>query len=201
MRKLLFIMSICSFALIASCVQQAPQKKEVAKLPLEDLVEKFMKEHPNYLNNDVTMEEGDNAFHEIFMDTTKNYLEGVPVKLKTINKNGTKYFAQFQSWTRPNNFDFNTPVYCVNADILTIIPDSMVSTLKEDSYYTLEGCVIENMASLDVMESLLGKSTYAVTPVFGIRKNSIYDDRFEINLGLLFFHLDGLKEFIEDKSY
>ena len=201
MRKLLIILSVCSLVLMTSCGSKAPAQKEVEKLPIEEFVEKFMKEHPNYLNNDITMEEGDKAFHEIFVDTTKNYLKGIPVKLTAINKNGNAYFAQFQSWTRPKNFDFNPPVYCVNCDILTVIPDSLVTTLKENSFYTLEGCVIENMANLGVMEAMLGKSTYGVTTVFGIRKNSIYDDRFEINLGLLYYHLDGIEEFVEEQSF
>lgn len=201
MRKILFTFSICSIFLMAGCDPKAPKQKEVVKLPIESLVENFMSEHSNYLNNDVTMEEGDKAFYEIFMDTTKNYLEGVPVELKTINKNGKTYMAQFQCWTRPNNFDFNPPVYCINGDILTAIPDSLVSKLKENTYYTLEGCPIESMANLVVMETLLGKRTYAVTPVFGIRKNDIYDDRFEINLGLLYYHFDGIKEFVEKKDF
>lgn len=201
MRKILFTFSICSIFLMAGCGPKAPKQKEVVKLPIESLVENFMSEHSNYLNNNVTMEEGDKAFYKIFMDTTKNYLEGVPVKLRTINKNGKTYMAQFQCWTSPNNFDFNPPVYCINGDILTAIPDSLVSKLKENTYYTLEGCPIESMANLAVMETLLGKRTYAVTPVFGIRKNDIYDDRFEINLGLLYYHFDGIKEFVEKKDF
>ena len=182
--------------LLIGCVQPKPQEvQEEKKIPIVELVSSFMKEHPNYLNNDVTKEEGDKAFEEAFMDTTKNYFQGVPAKLALITKNGNSYLAQFHCWITPNNFKYQKPVHEVNCDIVTLVSDSLVDKLVEGEYYLLKGFVIERFKTFDVMEAVLGKSTTGITDVFGLRKNDIYDDQYDVNLGYLFYHLDGIDKY------
>jgi hypothetical protein len=198
MRKILYFFMFAALLSMISCVKPGERTRMVdKKLPIEELVDSFMMQHPNYLNNEVTMEEGDKEFQKIIIDTTTNYLEGIPMELVAINKNGKAYMAQFQSWIKPNGFEYQAPIYKVNFDILTAIPDSLISTLKEKDYYILEGAVIERMANMRVLETLLGKSSMGTTPIFGIRKNDTWDDKYDVNMGLIYFHMTSIEPYTE----
>ena len=153
------------------CIKPGERTRMVnKKLPLEELVDTFMKDHPNYLNNDVTIEEGDKEFQKIVIDTAKKFLNGIPMELVAINKNNKSYMAQFQCWITPSAFEYQSPVSKVMFDIVTPVPDSLVDGLKEKEYYVLEGIIIEKSADMNVFETLLGKNTMGTTPIFGIRK-------------------------------
>ena len=196
MRKFLFFLSLTLVISMASCIKPGERTRMVdKKLPIEELVDTFMKQNPSYLNNDITMEEGDKEFQKIVIDTATNYIEGIPMRLVTINKNGKAYMGQFESWIKPNGFEYQVPVYEVYFDVLTVIPDSLVNTLKEEEYYLLEGSVIQRMAGIEVMETLLGKNTIAYTNDFGIRKDDNWDDKYEVSLGLIYFHATTIKPF------
>lgn len=192
MRKFFIPLVLMLLLAVASCQQKGKVQTTELKNPLENLVDSYMKAHPEYLNNDITKEEGDKYFQKIIVDTTKNYLAGIPLKLQTINKNGNSYVGQFNSWGSVRGYDFKAPVVGLNCDVIAIIPDSLVRTLKEGENYILKGNIIERMANIEVMETILGKKTIAITDVFGIRKDDIYNDKYEVNLGLLFFNLEGI---------
>ena len=167
------------------------------KLPIEELVDTFMKQHPNYLNNKVTMEEVDKEFQKIVIDTAINYLEGIPLELKTLNKNAKSYMAHFQCWhTIKPYFDFQKPIKEAYFDVVTVVPDSLVESLKEGEYYLLSGAIIEQV-NYDTFNFLLGKNTRVMTPLFGIRKNDIYEDEYDVNLGMLYYHLDSIKPYTQ----
>lgn len=192
MRKFFIPLVLMLMLAVASCQQKGKVQTTELKNPLENLVDSYMKAHPEYLNNDITKEEGDKYFQKIIVDTTKNYLAGIPLTLRTINKNGNSYIGQFYSWHNISGYNFKAPVENLYCDVVAIIPDSLVRTLKEDENYVLKGNVIERMANIEVMETILGKNTIAITNEFGIRKDNIYSDKYEVNLGLLFFNLEGI---------
>lgn len=192
MRKFFIPLVLMLLLAVASCQQKGKVQTTELKNPLENLVDSYMKAHPEYLNNDITKEEGDKYFQKIIVDTTKNYLAGIPLTLRTINKNGNSYVGQFYSWRYISGYDFKAPVKALYCDVVAIIPDSLVRTLKEGENYVLKGNVIERMANIEVMKTILGKNTIAITDEFGIRKDDIYDDKYEVNLGLLFFNLKGI---------
>lgn len=180
------------------CIKPGERTRMVnKKLPLEELVDTFMKDHPNYLNNDVTIEEGDKEFQKIVIDTAKKFLNGIPMELVAINKNNKSYMAQFQCWITPSAFEYQSPVSKVMFDIVTPVPDSLVDGLKEKEYYVLEGIIIEKSADMNVFETLLGKNTMGTTPIFGIRKDDVWDDKYEVHLGLMFFRMISIKPFTE----
>lgn len=196
MRKILYFFMFVALLSVISCAKPGERTRMVdKKLPIEELVDSFMMQHSNYLNNDVTIEEGDKEFQKIVIDTTTNYLEGIPMRLVTINKNGKVYMGQFESWIKPNGFEYQAPVCDVNFDVLTVVPDSLVNTLREKEYYSLEGVVIERIANISVLETLLGKGTIAYTNTFGIRKDDIWDDKYDVNLGLIYFHAKSIKPY------
>lgn len=195
MRKTYIPLVVIILLAVVGCQQQGKNQLTEENTPLVALVDSYMKDHPNYLNNDITKEEGDKYFQKIIVDTTKNYLAGIPLKLQTLNKNGEEYVAQFYCWGREGGYEFKSPVHSLHCDVITVVPDSLVQTLKEGDCYLLDGCVIERIANLQVMEELLGKSTTAITPLFGIREDDIYRDKYEVNLGLLYFHLEGIKKY------
>ena len=200
MRKFFYLLLSALLLHMMGCIKPGERTRMVDKrLPLEELVDTFMKEHPDYLNNEVTMQNGDVEFQKVIIDTTINYIEGIPLELKKLCNNGKSYMAQFQCWhtTRPY-FDFQEPIQDAHFDIITAVPDSMIVSLKEGEYYTLSGVIIERIANINVFRAMLGNDyAMAYTPTVGIRRNDIWKEKYDVEMGMIYFHLDSLKPYTE----
>lgn len=200
MKKIIFILVVI---VVSSC--NIPQYKTIeVDLPMESFVNNFLKGKPNFFNNDITIEEGNKEFIKALSDTLKtvdgkmNLFDGIPVRLKTINK--TKklgYVAQFDSWIEPNNFDYHY-VSEINFDVFCVIPDSLIVTLKEDKHYILDGVYVSNL-TYDKCVQMLGKRTSVWSPMVCIQKEGgIFSDDFytkKVNLGCVFLLVDNIKTY------
>jgi hypothetical protein len=194
-----FVMCSCNFT-----PTPTPKKEKIeVDLPMENFINDFLNDKPNFFNNDITIEEGNQDFIRILSDTLNtsegrmNLFDGIPLRLKTINK--TKklgYVAQFDSWIEPNGFDFHY-VSDINFDVFCVIPDSVVTTLKEDKHYLLDGTYVGNLTYNESVQ-VLGKRTSVWSPKIGIEKdNSFHSEYYQrkVNLGCVLLLFDNIKEF------
>ena len=96
MKKLLLLL----VGLIALVSCNSPKTKEVDKIyPIEQWVMDYVKKHPNCMNNEITKKQTIDDFIKAVDDSThKDWMEGIPVELETINKVNDKYVAQFGSY-------------------------------------------------------------------------------------------------------
>lgn len=203
--KKFFILYILTFIICSCNFTPQPRYESVEiDLPMEGFINEFFTNNPNFFNNDVTIEEGNKVFIKNLEDTLKttdgrmNLFDGIPVKLETINKNKRLggYVAQFESWIEPDNFDFHY-VSEINFDVFCQIPDSLVTTLKEDKYYVLDGVYVGHLTYNDCVQ-MLGKTTRVYSPIVEIEKDKIFSTDLylrDVNLGCVLLWLDDIKEY------
>ena len=158
MKKLLLLL----VGLIALVSCNSPKTKEVDKIyPIEQWVMDYVKKHPNCMNNEITKKQTIDDFIKAVDDSThKDWMEGIPVELETINKVNDKYVAQFGSYFTSNGLSYKAPLEEVNFDIITVVPDSLASQLKEDELYTLKGIqIVSRLDNSQVADFLLGQES------------------------------------------
>lgn len=75
--------------ILLSCVNNGKRTIIVERdLPMENFVNTFIIQNPNYALNDITIEETNKLFLKVVLDSLKttNLLYGVPMKLEDMNK-------------------------------------------------------------------------------------------------------------------
>lgn len=183
--------------LISGCVNSTYTKQELerqvkAKYPIVGFIDEFVETHPNFDNNDVTREQADTDFVKAFAEASDsvNLLRNIPVELCSINKNSNgDVYAQFRSW-RNNNLP--QPINRVNFDVICRIDSTYVESLSDDSCYLIYGKLIKRIETIDVFRALLGRPTIVYTYEFNVRKDGVRNDKYEVNLGMLFFEIDSI---------
>lgn len=158
MKKLLLL--LVGFIALVSC--NSPKTKEVDKiLPIEEWVADYVKKHPNCMNNEITKKQTIDDFIKAVDDSThKDWMEGIPVELETINKVNDKYVAQFGSYFISNGLDYKVPLRSVNFDVITVVPDSLVPQLKKEEVYTLKGIqIVSRLENSQVADFILGQES------------------------------------------
>lgn len=156
MKKLLSFLLV----LIALVSCNTSKTKEVFKTyPVEQWVMAYVKKNPNCMNNEITKKQTVADFIKAVEDSThKDWLEGIPVELRTINKVQDKYVAQFGSYLISNGLDYKVPLRSVNFDVITVVPDSLVPQLKKEEVYTLKGItIVSRIEKSEVADFLLGQ--------------------------------------------
>lgn len=200
--KKIFIFCFMAFAMISCNFTPMPKEERIeVDLPMENFINDFLNDNPNFFNNNVTIEEGNKDFIKALSDTLNtsegrmNLFDGIPLRLETINK--TKelgYVAQFDSWIEPYGFDFHY-VKEINFDVFCVIPDSLVTTLKEKKHYLLDGTYVGNLTYNESVQ-ILGKRTSVWNPKVGIEKESFGSSNYKkVNLGCVLLLFDDIKEF------
>lgn len=207
-RILLFLAS--SIILLSGCVQTSTKNVEggqnqnedqnrKSEFPIVGFVEDFVAAHPNFDSNDITREQADENFLKSFTEVSDsvNLIENIPVKLCALNKDSKgNVMAQFRSWAGPTDFEFPLPVNEVNFDIVGKVDPKYVDRLNENSYYTINGKFIGRIESIPAFEALLGRSTMIYTPLFSVRKDDIWDDRYEVSLGMMYYDIESISDFV-----
>lgn len=145
---------------LVSC--NSSKTKEVFKTyPVEQWVMDYVQKNPNCMNNEITKKQTVADFIKAVEDSThKDWLEGIPVELKTINKVNDKYVAQFGSYFVTDRLDYKAPLESVNFDVITVVPDSLAPQLKKDESYTLKGItIVSRIKKGEVADFLLGQES------------------------------------------
>lgn len=189
--------------LLSSCMQTSTNKENVeqnrkSEFPIVGFVEDFIAAHPNFDNNDLTRQEADEDFLKSFtaLSESINLIQNIPVKLNALNKDSNgNVMAQFQSWIKPYGFEFPSPIKEVYFDIVGKIDPKYVSILNEDSYYTINGKFIGRIENLDAFQTFLGNVPSVYTSKFSVRKDNIFDDKYEVSLGMMYFDIDSISNF------
>ena len=200
--KKFFILCLMAIA-VCSCNLTRYETVEI-DLPMEGFINDFLTNNPNFLTNDVTVEKGNEVFIKNLEDTLKttdgsrNLFDGIPVRLKTINKNKRLggYVAQFDSWVEPYNFDFHY-VNDINFDAFCMIPDSLAMTLQEDKHYIVDWTYARHL-TYDQCTLLLGKRTSIWNDIVEIQKDKTFSSDYfqrKVNLGCVLLLFNDIKEY------
>lgn len=189
--------------ILSSCIQPTSNKVEEeenrkAQFPIVGFVENFVASHPNFDSNDITRKQADGDFLKSFTDVSDstNLIKGIPVKLEDLCEDSKgRVMAHFQSWIKPSAFEFPLPIQDVYFDVVGAVNSQYVNTLNEDTYYTIHGKFVSKIDNLPAFRMLLGRSSSVYAPQFQVRKDDIWDDRFEVSLGMMYFDIDSISEF------
>ena len=202
MKKAIYFF-LSTMMLLTSCMQTSTNKVDdeqnrKSEYPIVGFVEDFVTTHPNFDSNNITREQADEDFLKSFTELSDsiNLIKNIPVKLCALNKDSKgNVMAQFRSWIKPTNFEFPLPLNEVNFDVIGKIDPKYVNILNDDSYYTISGKFIGRIDNLHAFHALLGRSTSVYTPMFSVRKDDIWDDRYEVSLGMMYFDIDSISNF------
>ena len=182
-------------------VQEKPTYKLVTKTtPVEKWLIKFVKSSPNFLNNDATKSEANQELLKALKDSTnKDWIDEIPVELKTISRVDGKYVAQFGSYLVNCDYTFRTPIKSINFDVIATIPDSVVSTLKDDVTYKLYGSIVSPIDNVEAADVLLGAGSSYWSNNVGFEMDAYSEGAksyLNVNLGILFCDISKVVKFI-----
>lgn len=197
MKTILYVSAAVISAMLLSCTPQGERTRWVdKKYPIELFVDSFLAHNPNGLINDVVFEETNKKFVEEIKKALDepNFLEGIPLHLEGMNKVGKSVKAHFGAWPGPRNWDYKEPTEKVYFDAIVDIPDSLVSVLNKEKMYILYGKNI-GIVSYNAAVALYGKKIRVWNPIVSIAPNDIWEDRVDLDLGVLIYHLDSIKPF------
>lgn len=192
-----------------SCEPKAFQKKASENVPtykmvtrttpVEKWIMKYVKEHPSFLNNNATIMQASEELLKALKDTVnKNWIEGIPVSLKTINKVNKGYMAQFGTYFTESSFTYRKPIKEINFDIIAAIPDSLVSKLKEDVTYKLSGDIVSQLDNANATDTMLGTSSSYWNNEVGFEVNPSDKGKsccLSVDLGILFCDISKVSIF------
>jgi hypothetical protein len=203
MRKIYLLLGL--LLALTSCVnsttrqrqEQEQETNQKATLPIADFVEKFLFNHKNFNNNEITREQADKDFLAEFKAASDsiNLIEGIPVQLEALNDFGNgKVMAQFRAWITPHSYKFPFPINDVNFDVVCQIDERYVTTLNDKAYYVLHG-KLKECVDFDTFEKLLGKRNSIYTPLFQVRKSDFHDGSVVVSLGIMHYDVDSITNF------
>ena len=160
------------------------------KLPIELFVDSFLVHNPNGLINDIVFEETNKKFAEQIKKSLDepNFLDGIPFLLKGLNKTDNVVKAHFES-SYPFYYE---PIENVRVNAIVDMPDSLLLTLDEKKAYVLYGKNIA-IVSPQVAANFYGKQISLLAAKARISRNDHFNDRVDLELGVLIFHLDSMK--------
>lgn len=165
-------------------------------LPIEDFVSSFVRQNPNYALNDITKEEANKLFAKVVTDSLKatNLLDGVPMQLEGMNKNGARTMIHLRTWIEPRYWEYKGVVSEVNVDIIAAVDDSLITVLENDKYYRIYGKCIERL-NLYSAQGLYGDGTWIYNPTISIEQDDVWDDKVEVDLGVWHYKIDSIALF------
>ena len=200
----IFLMALSIIATLIACNAKPGERTRFVNetYPLEIYVKSFLDNHKDFNTNDITRENANSEFEKQILDTLKNdnLLKGLPVRLERIGKTKGSYIAQFRSWIHPSGFEFKSPIDDVYFDIVGTIPDSLATKICDNEYYVIDGSFISKLNSIEEIEVLLGKNTSAYTNTISIQTDNIWEEKVEVNIGILFFDIISIEPFLGRKT-
>lgn len=194
MKQITFIIAAFIMLLMVSCkkVQKQPSYTyEPIEYPIESWVSKYVQEHPNCFNNDLTKEQASKDLLSAIEDSSTNFFDGIPVELKSINKTGKKTMAQFGSYLISNGLNFKDPIKEVDFDIVVAVPDSIVPNLNEKELYALKVKKIGRL-NIDAANILMGKETMFWNGLVLMEEEY---DKIKVDLGIFYCDFVGIENF------
>lgn len=161
-------------------------EKNKAKYFVSAFASSFLKQNPNYLNNDATKEEFDSKFEEAVIDTLRFVGVNMPLKLEGVKNSKGKYYVHF-STTIHGTEDKQFIHYF---DILGEVSQKTAGALIEGKTYNVRFTPFSFTRSLPFIKEMTNKLVY--TPSVNIRKKD-YGNQYEVSLGVMVGAFDEIK--------
>lgn len=185
--------AICAVCLLG-CDRKPVTKTVEQMVPIERFVAEFRKTHPDPFKNDITADETNLDFMtEVMHEMAEgNILQGVPLRLKEMEKSKGKIFALFSSYPKPYDWEYRY-FNDLHVNVVCELTDSLAHALENDSYYCIFGKLSsiteENLVrNVKLMESAgyyvdvsLGRLYYAVDSICKFRGRPTQNITYEYN--------------------
>ena len=193
MIKYFSLISVIVILLFVNC--NNTQKVHITEqiLPIENFIDTFIHNNPNYALNDITIENTNKLFTKTILDSLKrtNLLNGIPMRLEDIHQKGNHTMVHFTTWIEPYNWQYKGIISEINVDIISSINDSLITILENDKYYKIYGKYIKRL-NLSTAQTLFGERIRVYTTNISIEKEF---NSTNINLGTLHFKIDSIAPF------
>jgi hypothetical protein len=130
--------------LLASCdttTSNNDQKAKKSTIKLESFINTFLDSNKNWNQNDIIRDKTNEKFKTQLETALKQgLLEDFPLELGEIKEYSKgKFAANFQSHYNKRTIDYNSILYGVKFDVIGLIDEKFVATLKEDKAYLIKG--------------------------------------------------------------
>ncbi|MCR4664224.1 MAG: hypothetical protein K5660_02545 [Paludibacteraceae bacterium] len=202
MKKVIYILIIASA--ITGCVNPTTSVQTDNTLRIEQFVDTFLVQHPDWNNNSVTREQANKEFKELFLSTMEkeNLLEGVPMNLHSVHKVKKKNMVHFDLLNSRFEYKqlvkYDLGIYHLYGDIIGAVPDSLLDILIEGQSYEVSGHFIGELGNIEVMRNLIGYNEMAWSNEIYIRDESLGQ---EVSVGIIYMDIDSIRPFSGRKSY
>lgn len=202
------IFSLLLFStLIASCFggtgQKASERQRYVVVEEDYLIEKIfseaINEHPNFDTNDLTRKELNDAFMKAAEDSLlkHNIFEGIPVKIRTLNKNDEgKYAIHLYSWYAPAGVHYRYNIDDIMFDVVGFIPDTLAYTLDQEKDYIFKGKYLKRITFTEILMAL-DRGTIGVSDDYGIRKDY---NKYDLSFRYMLFDIESIEPFTGRKK-
>ena len=123
-----------------SQTEDSEQKEGRKNFKVETFVIKFLKAHPDWLNNDLATKEANKDFESEAINQIKdpNFLEDVPMKLVDVSDRWNKYTATFVTLNSYDGFYYNHPIDEISYEVIGEISKETAMKLKQDDTYFIK---------------------------------------------------------------
>ena len=184
--KLLFLCFLS--VILLNCKEEKKPERKQPKL--EIFLTNFLKENPNWNQNDIVNEQVNKKFEEEIEIQIKNgILNDFPLELGEINEySDGKYAAVFSShYIKSDAIDYQNILYNTNFDVIGLIPKDKISILQKDKTYTIKG-TFKKFLTGDFRDYINGM---VYTPSVEISKDMSNTD---VSIGIILMEISEIKE-------
>lgn len=206
MKRIICFLILVS-ALFVSCQYSNNTQQRILTdntLRIEQFVDTFLVQHPDWNNNSVKREQANKEFKKLFLSTMEkeNLLEGVPMNLRSVHKVKRKNMVHLDiqnlNFKYKQLVEYELGIYSLHGDIIGAVPDSLVDILVEGRSYEVSGRFIGELGSIEIMRNLIGYNEMAWSNQIYIIDESLGQ---EVSVGILYMDIDSIKPFSGRKSY
>ena len=191
MKKILFI-TFLVFSLSSCGPRNNLSSVEVDKsTPIEKLLVNYHKSHPDWLINDVVARKTNDSLMVIFESMADTIFDGYPMEAVTVNEYEKGGFCiNLRAWQKPYGFKLKDEIDEICGDIIALVSEEQALKVKEEDFYTFKGHFVKR-TNHDFYTNMTKMSMH-YTDEYGVKKDELFDDKYNFGFGILVYIVDSL---------
>jgi hypothetical protein len=189
MKYIFFGFILTLFAGCDTTINRKDSKIIKPTIRLESFINNFLDSNKNWNQNDIIRNKTNEKFkRQLEIELQKGLINDFPLELGEINEYSKgKFAANFQSHYIKSSIDYNSILYGVKFDVIGLIDEKFVATLKENNAYLIKGNFKRFLIS-DFTDYINGM---VYTPLVGFRNDVLGP---ETSMGIILMDIEQVTE-------
>lgn len=158
---------------------------------LEQFLEDYHKDHPNWLINEIVAKKTNDSLMAIFESVADTIFNDYPLKAISVNEYEKGCFCVgLQAWQKPSGFELNNNINIIGGDIIALVSKEQALQVKIDEFYCLKGKFVKR-TNHDFYQSMT-KQIMPYTDGYGVKKDETWKEKYDFGFGILVYVVDTL---------